>query len=459
MDALRDKKRIETLKKTKKGGVMKRHSICLFLFTVTLLWAIPIFAMEFQSIGFNAMSMGGAGVASSRGSFAAYYNPALLAEYENGMEISLSAEAAARDVDLAKNVDQLSKADLQNTINQIAQDIQSGHINPDTQGNIKVAIQALDNLAQHTQNGLQLMPSASLGVQVRNFGFGAYGVSAASAHAIVDSSHLSLIVEDPTNPGQYYEYNPTNNTYSSSTQTAYEQSSLEYALKNKLTYMHLSGLVYLEIPVAYGHRFTTKLGTLDCGGALKIMPGVSFDEDINIDTKSGDIDSKLRDAKKSDTSWGVDMGLLFKPAVLPKLSLGLVGKNLNTPKFDASNGKTLNVDPQVRMGAAYNLLDSITLALDADITNNNTFIPGYDSQFIGGGIDFHPLSWLSLRGGAMRNMRESNDGTIFTAGMGFGLKWFQLELAGQFSTEKGEYDGHSIPKYSRAEISLVSNWL
>ena len=171
------------------------------------------------------------------------------------------------------------------------------------------------------------------------------------------------------------------------------------------------------------------------------------------------MESELEDVEEQDTSWGIDLGLLFKPTKLPKLSLGLVGKNLNTPEFDTATGNTLKVKPQVRAGLAYDFWgDRLTVAIDADLTKNETFIPDYDSQFIGGGINFHPFSWLSLRGGAMRNIQESDDGTIYTAGLGFGLKWFQLDVTGQVSDKKAEYEGNEIPRYARVQVALVSKW-
>jgi hypothetical protein len=117
------------------------------------------------------------------------------------------------------------------------------------------------------------------------------------------------------------------------------------------------------------------------------------------------------------------------------------------------------VEPQVRAGAAYDFFkDKVTVALDADLTKNETFIEDYYSQFIGGGIAYHPVNWFSLRAGAMRNLQESNDGTILTGGLGFGMKWLQLDISGQYSTEEGEYDGNSFPRCSRVEIALVSEF-
>lgn len=423
--------------------------------------ATPALAVEFQPIGFESASMGGAGVASARGSYAPYYNPALLAEHKHGAQISLSAGAGIREVNMAEHIDTLADIDIDETLERIANNAWVAPAPPNWNdpsdiNNVKTIKNELKALSG--RNGLQIMPSASLGIQIGNFGFGAYGVSEATAYAVIDTSRLDLIVKDE-GTGFYYEYNELTDTYTLSTLAEYEQRSFEYALDSGLTYLKLTGLAYLEVPIAYGRQFATGWGKLDLGASFKVMPGYTFYKKIKIDSESGEVDDDLDDSKEKDTSWGVDLGLLFKPSILPNLSIGVVGKNLNTPEFDTVTGDVMEVEPQVRAGLAYDLWgDNLTLAFDADLTKNETFIPDYYSKFIGGGLNLHPCSWFSLRGGAMKNLEESNDGTIYTAGLGFGLKWFQLDITGQWSNKKSEYDGDEIPRYARVQVALVSKW-
>jgi hypothetical protein len=58
----------------------------------------------------------------------------------------------------------------------------------------------------------------------------------------------------------------------------------------------------------------------------------------------------------------------------------------------------------------------------------------------------------------MSNIKESQEGTIVTAGVGFGLKWFQLDISGQMSTNTTEFDREEIPNYARLQVSFVSKW-
>ena len=446
---------------------MHQRLMSFLVVVAVILLATPALAVEFQPIGFESASMGGAGVASARGSFAPYYNPALLAEHRHGAQISLSAGVGIREVNVADHIDTLSDIDIDETID-LVETSNPTLINPSTAkanldesvrqdiSTIKKELRALSG-----KNGLQIMPSASLGIQAGNFGFGAYGVSEATAYAVIDADRLDIIIEKEITAfiSAYVKYDETTDLFTESSQAEYQASSLEYALDSGRTYLKLTGLAYLEVPIAYGRQFATPWGKLDCGGSFKIMPGYTYDADIKIDTESGDVDSELDDAEERDTSWGIDLGLLYKPSGSPNLSLGLVAKNLNTPEFDTATGDTLKVKPQFRAGLAYDLWGNrLTVAIDADLRKNETFIPHYDSQFIGGGINFHPFTWLSLRGGAMQNIQESEDGTIYTAGLGFGLKWFQLDVTGQVSSKKGEYDENEIPRYARVQLALVSKW-
>jgi len=416
---------------------------------------LPGQAVEFAPIGSEAMSMGGAGVASSRGAYAPYYNPALLAKLNNTVEVSLAVGAAVREINLSEHIDTLSDLEINEAFDVLSEDA----LKPVDAERLADALDDIDlfraELGRISRvNGLQAMPGLNLGCQVKGFGFGVYGVSDVAASAIIDPDHLDIIVEEA---GQYFSYE--SGVAQITTQADYEAHSLQYALDNKLTYLNLTGLIYLELPIAYGRRLDTPYGALDLGGSFKIMPGYTICKDISIDTESGDVNDDLDDNEKRSTSWGVDLGLLFTPAKAEKLSLGLVAKNLNTPKFDTKGASDLKVKPQVRLGTAYSLLDDkLTAALDIDLTRNETFIHGYDAQYIGGGVNYHPSNWLTLRAGLMLNIAESDEGTVLTLGFGIGPKWLQLDLGAMASTRSSEFDGSSIPRYAKVQLALNSRW-
>ncbi len=102
---------------------MFRYLLVSVVIVISLTTATPSFAGEFQAIGFEAVSMGGAGVATARGSFAPYYNPALLAEHRNKTEVSLSAGIGLREISVADSIDNLADIDIEDTLNTLTDEI------------------------------------------------------------------------------------------------------------------------------------------------------------------------------------------------------------------------------------------------------------------------------------------------------------------------------------------------
>ena len=148
---------------------------------------------------------------------------------------------------------------------------------------------------------------------------------------------------------------------------------------------------------------------------------------------------------------------MYEPVFLPKARIGLVGKNLTSPKFNLSNGDSITIDPQVRAGLAYDILDSLEFAMDMDLTSNKTLVDDLKSQMIGGGLNWHPVSWASLRGGLQKDIGSSS-ALVYTAGLSFGLKWFQIDIAGQYSSKTNTIQDESIPEEAKVNFAIVSKW-
>lgn len=416
------------------------------------------FGVEFQPIGSRSISMGGAGVASARGPYAVYYNPALLTRSRHTTEVGIGAGIGIRERNMVDSADRIAELDLDDTFDALEafEDSGSTVLPPGLLSDIRVINQELVNLSG--ENGLQLMPSISVGVNAAGFGFGLYGVSEATAYAVIQPDYLDFIVWDE-DENRYYSYDTETGAYGEVSITEYEASSLQYAIDNGLTYLQLTGVAYAEIPVGYGHAFDTDIGIFSVGGSLKVMPGMTYDLRVDVDTESGELEDLLSDSEEQSTAFGVDLGVLYTPSEDSNLSVGLVAKNVNGPSFDLASGGSVDVDPMARAGMAYDFVDDMfTVAVDVDLTANDTFIPGVQSQQIGGGLAYHPRSWCSLRVGAMQDIKDDNDGLVYTAGLGLGLKWFQLDVSAQMSADSGEYDGQEIPRYARAQIALTSKW-
>jgi hypothetical protein len=420
---------------------------------ITALTLSSLSAGEFQSLGHHSTSMGGVGVASAKGSMAGYFNPALLTQNKTKVEVALGVGAAVRENNIGEQLDTLEKLELTDTLDHIANNVGGTNSQID-RNNIKEAKKVLESIGAN--NGVAVMPTAYLSTQVNEYAIGIYGTGDVSATAHVDHDRLDLSVKG--NDGKYYDYNPNTDQYSEISQATYEESSLESAIgENGTTYVDVKGLVLLEVPVSYAKAFNLDQGELSVGGSLKFMKGSTFVKRMDIDSEE-DTDENLEDYKKNSSNVGLDLGLLFKPSNVKNLSVGLVARNINSPKFDTIEGGSLKADMQLRTGLLYDYSDQVELAMDLDLTSNETFIPGYDSQQLGMGINYTPASWVSFRAGLMQNLANSNEGLIYSAGFGIGVQELSLNVAAQMASKSGSYDGEDIPKFSKVNVALVSRW-
>ena len=412
------------------------------------------FGFEFQPLGFTSVGMGGAGVASAKGSMGLYYNPALLAKHRYSTEFSLGIGLGGREYNLINRIDRLANRDnLSDTINHIASNAPVSGSNK-AGGYDKKMQDALEQLYALSQgNGLSIQPTAEFAAQMGNFGIGVLGEGDITAQAVIDRQHLYVIVKDTKGSGYYY-YDPKNDVYGASDKELYQKYSLEYALDNNLTYIGIKGIGIAEVPIAYAYSFPIKNATLSIGMSLKYMQGITYKNKIAIDSDNDELEKSLNDNKKTSSNFGVDLGLLLSA---DKIDIGIVGKYLNSPKFKFYDGSKYTIKPMVRGGVNLELTDWLDFAMDIDLTKNSSGIKDFDSQYIGGGFNIHQ-SWFSIRAGAMRNILQDEEGTIITAGLGLGLKWFQLDIAGEASTKTGTYDGNDIPRYFKVNVALLSRW-
>ncbi|MDD2828397.1 MAG: conjugal transfer protein TraF [Sulfuricurvum sp.] len=405
-------------------------------------------AMEFQVLGAKAASMGGAGIATSPSSLAAYNNPALLANNPEKFTFHLGVGVGAKDTGAGAAAGKLSDMDFSSLNNKDATNLTTTDID-----NLQ---KARDIIVGMNGQGFQVNPTADLGLSIGSFGTGLFVTSDIGAVANIDQTHKDLIWKQDNGNGTFTYVDIVNSVNVS--QATYESTSLQYAVENKSTYLDVVGLAVYEIPLAYGYAFDTGLGSLSVGGVLKYMKGKTFYKQMNID--SDNTTNNLSDNAVDTSTFGIDLGMAFKPDALRELTLALVGKNLNTPSFDiaaAAGGGQYEIKPAIRAGLAYHPNSWVEFALDADLTNNKS-LTHYDTRYVGGGLNFD-LSLIELNVGLMKNT-ASNDqaGLIYTAGIATGPSWLHFELTGQMASKSGEVDGTSYPMQAMVNFAISSAW-
>ncbi|WP_345975373.1 conjugal transfer protein TraF [Sulfurimonas sp. HSL3-7] len=433
-----------------------QSKLALSLSTILLLGGSSLHALKFETLGYKSVSMGGAAVASSAGSIATYNNPALLAKTPYGVEVSLGGGISEYDHGAGASIEKLDDVDFIDTLDRASQDVLT--LTEEDKQNL---IEGKNIIVDMDGNAISLAPQAYLAAQVQNFGFGLFGSSDSAATAVVDQAHDQLIFENSFSPTGYSKIDESTLNLTNSSAADYTDYSIEYAVNNNLTYMDVTGVTLAEVPIAYGRNFETNIGNVMVGGALKYMHALTYTERMKIDNSDEDSGNDLKKDEQS-SNFGIDLGLAYQPVFDYDLTFGLVAKNINAPKFDFYDGGTYKIDPMVRAGVAYRILDSLEVAADIDLTSNKMLNEDLESQMIGGGVNYEPFTdffALSLRAGLMKNL-DANDKSdlIYTAGLGIGVKWFQVDLSGQMSGNKSTVDGTSIPQYAKVNLALISRW-
>jgi hypothetical protein len=340
-------------------------------------------AVEFAIVGPRAMGMGGAGVAVTTDALAAYWNPAGLA-----MEKTVDIRGQVS----GQLTDRLGVADTLDEIDSINQS--------DTSPANQARLQALLN--KLARPGTSLYGAAAGGLYLKGY---------------VGDHALALSISDVATGGAFFPIVDTTVTQSG----GQLQNNTQQAMK---------ALEARQAALSYAAAFLDR--TVAIGATVKLIQGAAYANQVNVFSAEGDVKftEDLGEAKLS-TAWSVDAGLMFRPTSW--LRLGVVGKDLTEPSFDAPNGETFKLVPQVRGGVAVNPYPSLTLTFDGDITSNKTLVPGIKSQLLSVGAEQLLLSdVLALRIGALKNVKDAEIGIMPTAGLGIRLFALRVDVGGGY---------------------------
>ena len=408
-------------------------------------------AASFQVLGSKATSMGGAGIATSPSSLASYNNPALLAKNKKTFAFHTGVGVGYRDNGVLDTVSQLDDLNFSDLV-ELAEN--NTNLTGVSSNDLTKLNQSKNIILGANNQSFNVAPTVDVAFAIKNFGFGIFANADVAGTSKVDQKYDRLIFEYG---GSYYELDSNNIVTplgsGSTASTAYESSSLIYAMDEGVgnTGVQLDALAVIEIPVAYGHAFGTDFGDIYLGGAFKLMKGTTYSS-FHSFSSDEDILDNFDETKKESTTVGLDLGVAYNPAFDEDLTLALVGKNLNSPSFDKTNGGEFKLDPMVRAGAAYKI-SFVELAFDVDLTENES-INGMKSRYVGGGASFD-LFILDLNAGLMKNLSSNDDsGMIYTAGVSMG----PVELSAQMASKSTHIDGTKLPKQASVNLAIAFSW-
>jgi hypothetical protein len=126
--------------------------------------------------------------------------------------------------------------------------------------------------------------------------------------------------------------------------------------------------------------------------------------------------------------------------------IGVVATGINQPEFavanDAANPsllgapKTYRLPRTLRAGVAVTPIGLLLVAVDYDVKETDTLLPGGRSRQLAGGVELK-LPLFAIRAGAFRDSAAPDPHWAYSAGIGLGLKMLSVNAALVFSTEGG----------------------
>ena len=388
-----------------------------------LLAASPASALEWHALGARAVGMGGTGVAAAQGPLAAYWNPAALGRptaNAYGLQIPFGAHAALTGsvIEGAKNLQNLKDA-----------------------GTAPTDAQIQDALNKLDQPGSGLRVDGGFGVDSKIGRLGLFLNGFSYIGAVPQVDRVNVVAADITNG--------TNNS--------------------KLI---VKGANIVELGAAYGRELPFAPG-LYLGGALKLMNAQVGYADYFVlrnNNDQGNIVDKLKDGATKSTNFGVDLGALWDldrafGGMALKPRVGLVGRNLNNPKFKqpaaaaaAGVAGKFAVNPQVRLGASITPFDGWNVAAALDLTRNLPPVDNAASRQFGIGSEFNVFnrSWINipLRIGLMRNTAETSAGNVLTLGAGLNFLHVMLDASAAVSNKRVVTESQGTEKKMPREVAL-----
>ena len=376
-------------------AVHHRRGILVVL--LILAWYMPstAHAVEFAIVGPRAVGMGGAGVAVTTDSLATYWNPAGLA---------MSQTVDIRVQGTVQGIDRLGVIDTVKEINDL---------NKNNPANLSRAQGLADKINQ---------PGATVsGIGTGGLYFKGYWGNSAFGFNVSDVATSGGFVKTPI----------------SVTGTGPFQVDGQFAVR---------GLEARQAAFSYAYAFADR--TFAIGATVKAIQGAAYTGllDVNRANDSDNIKDSFGKAKLS-TAVSVDVGAVFRPTSW--LRVGVVGKDLTAPTFDAPDGSQFKLDPQARGGIAINPDSSLTLTFDGDITSNKTLVPGLKSRVLSAGAEQTILGdFLALRIGVLKNVEDAK--STFTPTAGFGIRFFALRI-----DVGGGYDFREQQALASGSISMT----
>jgi hypothetical protein len=392
-------------------------------------------AGEWTFVGARYQGMGGAGVATVNDSLSPYWNPAALGmaqSYDGVLNMDIMASIEGDVLEVFDNLED-SQAEVEAALDRFEL---GGVPNDQDEATLDELLVQLERLGE---DGTGVIGTGSAGLNMRW-----------KNYAVFSRAHTEFAIA-PT-------YDDQNQDFVVDTEPN--------SLLNNESGARVRGLGVIESGVGYGHSFFD--GLLSVGANLKYMHGITYTKFVGYQTiEDAELDFGDSNLREESGNFGLDLGLMSKP--FDFLQVGLVARNVNSPKFktgrdpsDPNSRKNFTMDAQVRMGAAFFPFsnDILVIATDLDLTaNESDLLEGYKSRLWSLGAELKipiPVVSIALRAGGYMNAASGADHAfVLTGGLGLKVWLLTLDLAGGASPAQADIKANGDKYPSRVNLSAV----
>lgn len=440
---------------------MKKYLLSIVACTVLSSTILAQTINGLNNVGFESSARGGVSTTSSS-AYSMFNNPATLNSGKYFSNIGLNFNVGYRENGLLGTMLDLSDLDIDSVFDSI-----EGGVNGGTAPSVDARNSIIDaqNIIRGANgNSVNIFAGTSFGFNIGNWGLGVNTQGTVVGSITTSAAHTRLIFE---RDGNYAEYDPSNGSYTAiigpNAESIYESSSLEYAVNNGLHFAAVKYHLLTEVPLSYSHnlgRYSQSLAGLTIGTSLKYMMLQTSEKEIRIN-EDDELTEDFPDSEKANTI-GLDLGFLYENDSYDFV-VGLSAKNLNAPSFKTDNFE-YEIDPSIKIGLSKGFFDDdLKFAVDYDITENESSFTGIQEQHMGLGLSYEPSSWISLNGGVKQNISDwasetNNDYLIYSAGVSFGFKWFQLGISAEISSDTTDVEGDAVPRYASINFGLIGKF-
>jgi hypothetical protein len=479
-------------------------------------------AEPWMLLGARYQGMGGAGVAVVDDDKAAYWNPGSLG-FDHDWDVGLTAAAqAAAEGDILRDVDRVFEFVDDFDIDGVVADMAAGNplSNSDLQDALTLATELLPNLGKDGQ-GVVGGVGAGLTVRYGRFSLSGIGLTNFAADPVFDLDNLSFntsatAADQITNAfgvlppagsvsnqaladdiaavfqaaglAAGAAQNAADNLVFQAEAAGIDTSSPQIAdtigtiadatalvgsgdLSQNASGAFIRGAATVESGIGIGYTLPIPLPGVEdrigIGSNLKYIYGVTYTKFTRYD-EVGSVDDLLDDLsdsrnRKSTHTWGVDIGMMYKP--FDFLRVGVTARNVNSPKLEMSDGRDYVIEPQIRGGVAVNIFPNWLVAADIDLTENETdSLPGFESRIVSAGtevgIPLGDIGRIALRAGLYTNLAsDAANALALSGGLGLRIANFHLDIAGGASPDTTRIqfeESRKVP--TRVNLAVSLRW-